>query len=100
MSQIEPCRFCQSQAVRVSFVRISDEHQWHHVECGNCFAVGPHRASSSDAVEAWNHRIEASHPERDEVAHIVTWLRDMLHDFPAAYAEEIADAIERGDHKK
>ena len=33
-----------------------------------------------------------------ERAEIVAWLRDMLHDFPSAYAEEIADAIEAHQH--
>lgn len=54
MDELLDCPFCQSKAVRSAFVRISDDAQWHHVECTNCFAYGPHRNDEADAIADWN----------------------------------------------
>lgn len=54
--ELKACGFCQSEALNVAFIRVSDDMQWSQVECHNCGAHGPHRAFQADAIADWNRR--------------------------------------------
>lgn len=98
VKQIAACPFCDSKSVRASFVRISDEHQWHHVECGNCFAVGPHHALSSEAVIAWNSSTEAAEITRLRAQ--VETMKTALKEIEADYSNYEESGPVRLDRKR
>lgn len=52
---IKPCPFCGSEDIVVC-----DKGDAWSLYCWDCGAIGPTEKHRSDAIDAWNHRIENS----------------------------------------
>lgn len=53
---LKPCQHCESERLRVAFLRATDEVKFWCVECRDCYASGPHKDTEAEAITAWNTR--------------------------------------------
>lgn len=86
------CPFCTMPALRVAFIRATDDCKWWQVECINCGTHGPHsEISEAEAIAAWNTR--ASDPLRVKAQALIDKLAE-VDSFMGDRAHWYADALE------
>lgn len=52
--KIRPCPECGSDNVTV----YETEYRWKHVECDDCFHLGPGEGRKGQAIKSWNDRAQ------------------------------------------
>jgi len=62
--KMKPCPKCSNADLSI----YTYDNGWRHVECDECFYLGPGSGSKADAVKQHNERFEATKTAYDEVS--------------------------------
>lgn len=103
VEQIKPCPFCGGEGSAHNAFPLFDD-PWiiaiaHGDDCPIMGWEGYCYPTKAEAVAAWNRRALANVTDEREKA-IIAWLRGFEGDWRMAMPRTIADALERGEHRK